>query len=76
MRSTSHTVYVIQDLPETFVLSNLFNNLRYGVCGTHEHLPHRTEIISALTEANADQSKYDQLRDYQERKISRHNCAV
>ena len=45
MGSTSHTVNIIQDFMETFVLSNLFNNLRYGVCGAHEHLPHRTEII-------------------------------
>jgi hypothetical protein len=35
MGPTSHTVNVIQDFLETFVLSNLLNNLRYRVYGTH-----------------------------------------
>jgi hypothetical protein len=31
---------------------------------------------SGRTEANTNEGKYDQLRDYQESKVSRNNCAI
>jgi hypothetical protein len=76
MISTGHTVYIVQDFFETFVLSDLLDYLRHRVCSQPHHPLPQIKNYSTRTEANTDEGEYDQLRDHQERKIACDNCTV
>jgi hypothetical protein len=59
--STSHTVYVFQNLFETVVLSDLLDYLRHRVCSQLQHPLPQTKNRSTRTKSNTDESEYDEL---------------